>query len=398
MEKIILHCDLNNFYASVECLKNEKIRNYPVAVCGNEKERHGIVLAKNDIAKGYGIKTAETVWQARKKCKNLVIVPPDFEMYKNYSIKVRKIYQKYTDYVEMYGLDECYLDVTNSTKIFGNGYEIADKIRNEVKKTLGLTISVGVSFTKDFAKLGSDMKKPDAITEITRLNFKETVWKCPAEFLLGVGKSTAQKLESLDIHNIGDIAKSDVGMLVKLLGKNGYGLWKSANGEGDDCVKHKDTKYVPKSIGHGLTLARDESDYDELWKVIFGLSQRVEKRLRYYNLYTKCIKLTIKNNRFETRDIQSTISYLTRDSYSIAKEAMNLLKKQYIMQNPVRMVTVTAITIEESEDIKQLSIFDMEEKMYKKEDKLGTLIERINEKYGDNTVNFASLINEHKNN
>lgn len=392
MEKVILHCDLNNFYASVECLKNNKLRNYPVAVGGNEEERHGIVLAKNEIAKSFGVKTAETIWQAKKKCPGLIVVLPSFELYKEYSRKVRKIYEKYTDYVEAFGLDECYLDVSDNAKIFGGGEKIANKIREEVKEKLGLTISVGVSFTKDFSKLGSDMKKPDAVTVITKENFKEKVWVLPANSLLGIGKVSSKKLETLGMLTIGEVANADVEILLKILGKSGYSIWESANGRSSDVVEHKDKKYIPKSVGHGITLSRDEMDYENLWKVIFELSQDIERRLRKYDLYTKCVKLTIKNSDFITKDMQTTLSYITRDSYAISKEAMELLKKQYIMTKPVRMVTVTAMTMEKEAQAVQMSLFDniMEEKS----DKIGELMEKINAKFGNDTVNYASLIKD----
>lgn len=393
MEKVILHCDLNNFYASVECLKNEKLRNYPVAVGGNEEERHGIVLAKNEIAKSFGVKTAETIWQAKKKCPGLIVLPPSFGLYKEYSKKVRKIYEKYTDYVEAYGLDECYLDVSDNARIFGGGEKIADKIREEVKGKLGLTISVGVSFTKDFAKLGSDMKKPDAVTIITKENFKKKVWALPSNYLMGIGKVSGKKLETLGIYTIGDVANAKVEILLKILGKGGHSIWKSANGESSDIVEHKNKKYIPKSVGHGITLPKDETDYENLWKVIFALAQDVERRLREYDLYTKCVKLTIKNSDFVTKDMQTTLSYITRDSYAISKEAMELLKKQYIMTKPIRMVTVTAITMEREMQVIQMSLFDNND-IEEKSDKIGELIEKINAKFGDDTVNYASLLKE----
>lgn len=223
-ERVILHCDLNNFFASVTLLSNATLYNMPVAVCGNEKERHGIVLAKNEIAKSYGVKTAETIRDAKRKCPELVCLPPDYKQYKKYSVAARKIYERYTDMIEPFGIDECWLDVTGSIRIFGSGEEIAEKIRSSIKNELKITVSIGVSFNKVFAKLGSDMKKPDGITVISKENFKSKVWPLPAKDLLYVGKSTEERLKSSGIFTIGDVANCETALLSHLLGKNGEQL------------------------------------------------------------------------------------------------------------------------------------------------------------------------------
>ena len=226
MEKSILHCDMNNFYASVECVLNPDLKNYAIAVCGSEKERHGIVLAKNYKAKDKGVKTGDTIWQAKLKCPDIVIIDsPNYEQYAIYSKKAVGIYKRYTDKIESMGLDECWLDVTNSIKLFGDPIEIANNIRNQIKSELGLTISVGVSFNKTFAKLGSDLKKPDATTVITRENFKDVVWPLPISDLLGVGRKTKQLLNKNYIYTIGDLAKEKIERLQYILGKNGIRLY-----------------------------------------------------------------------------------------------------------------------------------------------------------------------------
>ena len=230
MDRVILHCDMNSFYASVECLYNPSIRNKPVAVGGSVEKRNGIILAKNDVAKRFGVKTGDALWQARQKCPNLVIVPPDFKKYIKLSRLAVEIYNSYTNLVEGFGLDECWLDVTGSTHLFGSGEEIAEAIRQRVKTELGITCSIGVSFNKIFAKLGSDMKKPDAITVITKDNYKSTVWPLPVEDLLFVGRATKQKLNRYGIKTIGDLACSNLSFLETLLGKWGSYLWGYANG------------------------------------------------------------------------------------------------------------------------------------------------------------------------
>ena len=237
--RTILHSDLNNFYASVEMLKHPELNGLPLAVCGSVEDRHGIVLAKNQTAKEFGVKTGEVIWQAKKKCPNLITTTADFPAYLKVSKAVRKIYERFTDHIEPFGIDECWLDVTDSLRIFGSGAEIAEQIRKAVKEEIGVTVSIGVSFNKVFAKLGSDMKKPDAITFITPENFKETVWKLPAEELLFVGRATKNKLSAIGIHSIGDIASTDEKVLTKLLGVWGHTLHTYANGKDDAPVCNK---------------------------------------------------------------------------------------------------------------------------------------------------------------
>ena len=220
-EKIILHSDLNNFYASVECLLHPELRDKYVAVCGSQEDRHGIVLAKNGRAKAKGVKTGEAIWEAKKKCPELVIVPPTFSEYAKYSKIVREIYKRYTNQIEPFGMDECWLDVTGSTRLFGSGVNIAHEIRKAVKDETGLTVSIGVSFNKIFSKLGSDLKKPDAVTVITKQNYKTVVWSLKANELLGVGRATSKKLASMGIFTIGDIANTPADVLQKKLGKFG---------------------------------------------------------------------------------------------------------------------------------------------------------------------------------
>lgn len=229
MQRVILHCDMNNFYASVECMLNPELKNKPVAVCGSVEERHGIVLAKNYAAKAFGVSTGEAIWQAKQKCQDLVIVEPHYEQYIKFSKLAREIYGRYTDQIEPYGMDECWLDVTGSG-CMGTGFEIADEIRRTVKFELGLTISAGVSFNKIFAKLGSDMKKPDAITCIEADSFREKIWCLPAADLLGVGRATEKVLSGYGIHTIGELAATSDDFLKCRLGKNGLAIKKYAMG------------------------------------------------------------------------------------------------------------------------------------------------------------------------
>ena len=279
MERVILHCDMNNFYASVECMLNPSLREKPVAVCGSVEERHGIVLAKNYAAKAYGVSTGEAIWQAKQKCRDLVIVEPHYEQYMKFSKLAREIYNRYTDMVEPYGMDECWLDVTGS-RYLGSGFEIADEIRKTVKFELGLTISAGVSFNKIFAKLGSDMKKPDAVTCIDRDTFREKIWGLPASDLLGVGRATDKVLSSYGIRTIGQLAAAPDALMQGWLGKNGMAVKRFANGEDCSPVMRSDYVSPVKSIGHGITTMQDLENSAEVWCVMLELVQEIGTKLR----------------------------------------------------------------------------------------------------------------------
>lgn len=394
MERSILHCDLNNFYASVECVLNPQLRGKPVAVCGSVEERHGIVLAKSQAAKIMGIKTGEAVWQAKSKCPDLIIVPPNFYAYAHYSRVVKEIYSRYTDYVEPFGLDECWLDITGS-KIYGKPYEIAHKIKEAVKEETGLTISVGLSFNKIFAKLGSDMKKPDAITVIPKDSYREKIWHLPASDLLGVGWSTTKKLSMFGVNTIGDLAKIDPRILTRVFGKNGMSLWLYANGQDTSRVRHQSVVVPLKSIGHGITCRADLENPEEVWKVIFELSQDVATRLRENHAKAGKIQLSVKNAILHTNEFQTTLSYSTRSSYELATEAMKLFQKNYNWIYGVRALTVRAIGLISDDTSDQLSFFQ-DNKQHEKYEQVEIAVEKIRSSFGKRAVTYASLMSNDK--
>lgn len=284
MDKVILHSDLNNFYASVECAVCPELRGKPLIVAGSKEKRHGIVLAKNEIAKSHGIKTGDTIWQAKQKCPALVVVPPHFDLYMSYSEQISELYTEFTDLVEPFGPDECWLDVTGSMHLFGDGKQIADKIRAEIKNRFALTASVGVSFNKVFAKMGSDIKKPDATTVIDRDNFRSIIWKLPVSDMLMVGKKTAEKLDGLNIHTVGDLANADSGALTKLLGVNGMSIYKSARGEDTTPVRKYHLSREIKSVGHGMTAVKDITNEEDARTLILYLSDLIAARMRKYGV------------------------------------------------------------------------------------------------------------------
>lgn len=395
MEKIILHCDLNNFYASCECIDHPELKNYPMAVCGSAEDRHGIVLAKNELAKKAGVKTAEVIWQAKAKCPDLIIVPPHMDKYIEISKRVRKIYSQYTDLVEPFGIDECWLDVTGSKLLFGSGYEIANKIREQVKAQENLTISVGISFTKIFAKLGSDLKKPDAVTCITKDNYKQKVWPLKANELLGIGKSTYEKLQKYGINTIGDIACADLDFLKKILGKSGEALWHFSNGIGDDQIAHQNDYSIPKSIGHSNTCPKDLTDNQAVWLVLYHLCESVAKRLREQSMLATGIRITIKDCDLSVKEYQSPLSFATRYPKDLADLGILLFKKNYSWSKPVRMVGITAIQLIPDTEAIQLSFLQNQEKM-KEHEILEEKVQSLRKRFGEQAVLRASLLNINK--
>ena len=391
MDRAILHCDMNNFYASVECIIDPNLKDKYVAVTGSQEERHGIVLAKNTMAKNMGVQTGEAIWQAKKKCPELVIIDhPHFEKYEEYSYKARKIYKEYTDLIEPMGLDENWLDVTASLKLFGKPYDIAFKIKERIKKELGLTISVGVSFNKVFAKLGSDYKKPDAITEITRENFKDLLWPLPAADMLGVGRSSRKVLEKYFIRTIGDIANETPERMEHLLGKNGLELYKYANGLDEDPVKYVDEADLVKSIGHGLTTVKDLTTDEDVWKLMLELTQEIALKLRAKDLRAGGVAVAIRTSDLNRMQFQKSFKLSEQSALNIAKKAFELFKSKYTWEKPIRSVTVTAINLMSLGTPEQLTLFDELDKKEKIE-KAEKAMEGLNLRYGDEIVFNATL-------
>lgn len=319
MNRTILHSDMNCFYASVEMMLNPELQGKAVAVCGSTENRHGIVLAKSEKAKQAGIKTGMVNWEAKRLCPDLILVPPQYEQYLKYSNMAREIYQEYTDLVEPYGMDECFLDVTASQVLYGSGKEIADQIRCRMKNELGLTVSIGISFNKIFAKLGSDMKKPDAITSIEESEWKQKVWPLRVSELLFCGRSTTKKLEQVGIYTIGDLAEMDHDYVNQLLGKNGLMLWSYANGLDDSPVMEKDFVSPMKSVGHGITCTADLKTEEEVWKVILELCQDIGHRLR---IHDKIVGLKKQQEKENLEIIQREIDAMLRRKERISITAL----------------------------------------------------------------------------
>lgn len=393
MDKVILHCDMNGFFASVELLDYPELKDGPMAVCGNPEDRRGIILAKNQLAKEKGIVTAETLFSALKKCPDLKVVPPHHEKYSHYSKLINEIYYRYTDLVEPFSIDESWLDVTKSRKLFGEGKEIADSIRETVKETLGLTLSVGVSFNKIFAKLGSEYKKPDATTVITRENFREILWPLPAKDMLYVGRVMSLELQKLGIHTIGDLALADKGLLESTFGKTGLMVHLYAKGFADDTVSPMTEKRRIKSVGNGITFRRNLKTDEDITAAIMGLSDNVAARLRQYGLKAKGVKVDIKNKDFLTISRQVQLGSSSDSSFEIWEAAKALALPVSKTHGPVRLITVTAINLAEGETDMQLSFFNGESKDKETYERLDKTFDHIRSKYGPSAITFASLVN-----
>lgn len=395
MERTILHCDMNNCYASIETMLNPQWKGKPLAVCGSQEDRHGIVLAKSQEAKVLGVKTGEVIWQAKQKCPDLLIVPPHYDEYLKYSKLARKIYYEYTNQVEPFGLDECWLDCTGSTYLFGSGEEIANELKERIKKELGITISVGVSFNKIFAKLGSDMKKPDAVTVIPRESFKELVWPLAVNEMMGIGTATTKKLERFGIYTLGQLAATDPDFLKRLLGINGITLWNYVNGRDLSRVMDADYESPIKSIGHGITCTDDLVDDDEVRNVFLELSMDVSKRLRDNGFEASGVQISIRNENLHTRQFQKPTVFPTQCTSELAETAMDLFRDNYTWDYNIRSLTIRAINLIKKGSYFQVDIFQ-DYKKHDKRERADKAIHQIRKRYGKNSVTFASLLGDIK--
>ena len=390
-DRVILHCDCNSFFASVEAVLRPELKSVPMAVAGNVENRHGIILAKNDLAKKYGIVTAETVFSAKKKCPGLILAEPHYDKYIEYSKKANEIYSKYTDKIESFGIDESWLDVTASRRI-GSGTEIAEMIRREIKETLGITVSIGVSFNKVFAKLGSDYKKPDAITEITRDNFRQIVYPLPVSDLLFVGKKTEEQLKYLGIRTIGELAEASEYILSSKLGKAGPLLLKYARGEDDSPVEEVNVQDT-KSIGNGYTFKHDLTSREECLTGIKYLAEEIGTKLRIRGLKCATVQLSIKDEYLRTIQRNAPQNPPTDISGEIADTAYKILQREWSDGKPIRMITVTATNLLKSDTVaEQMDFFNDDYDKRKKHGKREIAVDEIRNKFGTDSILIASII------
>ncbi len=390
MERVILHSDLNNFFASVEAVKNPSLRNKTFAVAGDPAKRHGIILAKNQAAKRFGIQTGETIWQAKQKCPSLVVVKPDMQAYHHYSKLVHNIYRRYTDSIEPFGIDEAWLDVTGSTRLFGCGAKIAYEIREQVRKELGMTVSIGVSYNKVFAKLGSDLKKPDATTVISKENFKRIVHPLPVGDLLFVGRATKEKLYHHGIYTIGHLAQADPTFLHRLLGKMGTMLHQYAIGsEGASSVL---TESQPiKSVSNSVTIDHDITTREEIHIQMMMLAEHVASRLRLHHLEGTLITLFVRDNRFCSITRQRPLPLPTNNAAEISEAAYTLFCENYDLSNPVRCIGLGVAKLRPNNGNLQLTLLDPDQTRAR-DQSLDQTVDRLRDRYGFNCVVRAGCL------
>ena len=394
MDRVIYHCDCNSFYCSVELLSHPELRRVPTAVCGDPKSRHGIILAKNEPAKRCGVRTAETIWQARQKCPDLVLLTAHQGLYREYSQRVNAVYDRFTDLIEPFGIDESWLDVTGSLHLFGGDPKaLADRIRGIVREELGLTISVGVSFNKVFAKLGSDYKKPDATTVISRENFKQIVWPLPVTDLLFVGRAAARVLRQYGVSTIGDLAVFDRGALIELLGKQGGQLWEYANGLEHSAVAPAGTYTPPKSVGNGETFPRNLIRREEVGRGVAMLADQVAVRLRRHGMKASTLQVTIRDPKFQDICRQRPLPVPTNTARELSQAAMDIIARSWKSNAPIRAITLTAHNlIPEGEAAVQLDLFQSSAPQRRERvETLERTMDAIRSKYGRKAVTVAVL-------
>ena len=390
MNRTILHSDMNCFYASVEMMLNPELQGKAVAVCGSTENRHGIVLAKSEKAKQAGIKTGMVNWEAKRLCPDLILVPPQYEQYLKYSNMAREIYQEYTDLVEPYGMDECFLDVTASQVLYGSGKEIADQIRCRMKNELGLTVSIGISFNKIFAKLGSDYKKPDGITEFNRTNYRELIWKLPVSDLLYVGRSTNRTLQKYGIRTIGELARTDPSFLERQLGKMGLVIYSFANGWDDSPVSVEGYQAPIKSIGNSTTTPRDLENEQDVQIILMALAESVAARLRKHGFKCNVVSISIRDNGLFHFTRQRKLQELTDITDEIMSAAYRLFRENYHWPRPIRSLGIRADDLVMGQVPVQLDLF-MNEQRREKQEKLDRAVDDIRRRFGYHSVQRAFM-------
>lgn len=393
MERIILHSDCNSFYASVECLHHPEIREKPVAVGGDIEQRHGIILAKNQLAKQFHVSTGEAIWQAKQKCPELIVLPPDFPLYLRFSRLARDIYLDYSSRVEPFGLDEAWMDITSRENQKDKGEKTAQEIRKRIREELGITVSIGVSYNKIFAKLGSDYRKPDAVTLITKENYRQIAWPLPVSDLLYVGPATKRKLNGFGVHTIGELAQTPVEILRSKFGKIGDILWCFSNGLDSSPVADFQNQPVVKSIGNSTTAPRDLERDEEVKIILYVLADSVARRLREQGLKGRTIHISVRDNSLFSFTRQKTLGFYTNLTEEIAGEALSLFREHYQWKRPVRSIGISVSDLEAGTICSQTSLFCDEVKREKME-RLDNTVDRLKARFGTFAVQPAVLLKD----
>ncbi len=393
-DRVIYHIDCNAFYASVEELLYPEYKRVPMAVCGNPEARRGIILAKNELAKSYGVKTAETIWQARRKCPELKLRPARHHLYRDYCEKVNAIYEQYTSQVQRFGIDESYLDVTGSLHLFGgDAAALAHQIRQRVTWETGLTVSIGISWCKVFAKLGSDLKKPDAVSIISRENYRQVVWPMPVGSLLFVGRNTEESLRRLGIRTIGKLADMDPVLLQRHFGKLGYQLHAYANGQDDSPVLEIGQEDEIQSVGNGMTFSRNLVTKEDIHTSVIVLSDSVASRMRRYGVKGAAVQVTIKDQNLKVITRQKPLPKPSHLAADLTRAVMELMETSWKTGTPIRMLAVTALKLVPRDMVaEQISLFEDSGSGREKQERLEKTLDGIREKFGHGSILPGSVL------
>lgn len=396
MKRAILHCDMNNFYASVEVKMNPELAGKPVVVGGSKMERHGIVLAKSYEAKKFGIRTGETLYDALSKCPDLVVVPPHFEEYLLISNEAREIYNSFTDKVEAYGIDECWLDVSGTEGLFGSPYEVACLVKKRIKEELGVSVSVGVSFNKIFAKLCSDLAGRDEVMEVWEDNFKDLLWPLPVGTLLGVGSATRKKLAWYGIYTIGDLARVGEDFLRSKFGKNGWYLFVYACGLDVSRVAGFGERAPVKSVGHGTTLVEDVTDDEAVYSVMLELALDVGYRMGKHGVRARGVEVTIRDSSLAFFSFQGRLEFPSSCPSVLADASRRLFSEKYAWAYPVRAVTIRGIDLT-SEVVSgvQLDLVGSVARM-DRFDRIGGVLSSVRDRYGRGSLSYGTLLDDNR--
>ena len=393
MERMILHSDINHCYAQIEEMKYPDLRYVPMAVGGHEEDRHGIILAKNDLAKTYGLKTGETLYSAKQKCPGLLILPPNYGEYMNVTDKVKNIYQCYSDRVESYGLDEAWIDISKSTELFGSGYTIACMIQERIKRELGLTVSIGISFNKIFAKMASDMNKCSGLIEVTKENYQTLIWNLPVEDLFYVGKATKRKLNQYGVQTIGDLASLPIGWMKDHFGKIGELLWWFSNGKDVSDVMLQNYQDPMKSIGNAITAPRDIRTFHDAKVIYYVLVESVASRMRDAELYGNVIQITLRDCDLVWFTRQRKISSFTNLASDIMPVVLSLLNENHNFKKPLRTIGVSVSGLINEHNHTQLNLFKSEEEQFKQRS-LEDVVDNIRYKFGFDKIKRCVCLTE----
>lgn len=396
MQRVIFLVDMNAFFISCEITRNPALIGRPAAVAGDPKERSGIILAANYEARKFGVRTTMVLHEALKCCRDLILVPPDHHFYAQKSMEVMDILSRYTPVVEQNSIDEAWLDMTGCEGLFGKPAESARRIMDSIKDELGLWCSIGISENKFLAKMASEMKKPLGITELWKEDIQSKMWPLNVQSMHGIGKQTAQKLQSIRIMTIRELALFDRDHLVKIFGKSAIEIHQHANGIDPSHVIHHIEDEM-KSIGRSVTLAEDISDIEAAKIVLMKLADEIGMTARKFNKKGRQIHITIKYSDFQVITRQKTIpaTFLTKE---ISIAGIDLLKNNWNSHRPVRLLGISLSGFSEDYGMDQLSLFQLHESNQPeiKEERLEKAMDEIRNKHGIKTINRAILLKRDK--